>query len=122
MTPPLMGESLRENISLRKPKLLDETRDLLRAKFYSRRTEEAYLGWIRRFILFSGKRHPKTMGCPQVARFLSHLAVKGKVSASTQNQAFSALLFLYRDVLERPLDDLGAVKRAPGAQGAGRAH
>jgi len=111
-----MPETLPENNSVRKPKLLDQTRDLLRAKYYSIRTEEAYLGWIRRFILFFGKRHPKTMGGPEVARFLSDLAVSGKVSPSTQNQAFSALLFLYRDVLGKPLDDLGAIKRAQRAR------
>jgi integrase len=96
----------------RKPKLLEQVRDLLRAKYYSIRTEEVYLSWIRRFILFHNKRHPKEMGGREVARFLSHLAVKGNVAPSTQNQAFSALLFLYEQVLERPLDDLGPIKRA----------
>jgi integrase len=95
-----------------KPKLLDEVRALLRAKYYAIRTEETYLGWIRRFILFSGKRHPKEMGGREVAAFLSHLANDGNVSPSTQNQAFSALLFLYNDFLEQPLDDLGPVTRA----------
>ena len=98
--------------TVRKPKLLEQARELLRAKYYSRRTEDAYLGWMRRFILFHGKRHPKEMGGPEVGRFLSHLATKGEVSPSTQNQAFSALLFLYRDLLRRPLDDLGPIKRA----------
>jgi integron integrase len=108
-----MGEESPETEPRRKPKLLEQARELLRAKYYSRRTEEAYLGWIRRYILFFQKRHPREMGGAEVARYLSHLASEGEVSASTQNQAFSALLFLYRDLLGKPLDDLGAVKRAP---------
>ena len=95
-----------------KPKLLDQARDILRANYYSRRTEEVYLGWMRRFILFHGKRHPKEMAGAEVAAFLSHLTVKSDVSASTQNQAFSALLFLYAKVLGQPLSDLGPVARA----------
>jgi integron integrase len=90
-----------------KPKLLDEVRRVLRAKYYSKRTEESYAGWIRRFILFHGKQHPLTMGEREVAAFLSHLAVVGKVSASTQNQALSALLFLYGEVLGRELRWMG---------------
>ena len=101
-----------ETTVARKPKLLDELRALLRAKYYSIRTEEAYVGWIRRFILFCGKRHPKQLGGAEVAQFLSHLATRGQVSPSTQNQAFSALLFLYRDFLRQPLDDLGSITRA----------
>lgn len=92
------GARARDNLAQRgadgKPKLLDQVRELLRAKYYSIRTEEAYLGWIRRFILFSGKRHPNEMGGREVARFLSHLATRREVSPSTQNQAFSALLFV----------------------------
>ena len=79
------------------PKLLDQVRDRLRVKHYSIRTEQAYVDWIKRFIWFHDKRHPKDMGAPEVEAFLTHLAVKGKVSASTQNQAKSALLFLYRE-------------------------
>ena len=93
----------------RKPRLLDSVRDALRVRHYSRRTEHAYLGWIRRYILFHGKRHPAEMGAAEVSRFLSALAVEGRVSASTQNQALAALLFLYRRVLgvDLPwLDDL----------------
>src|SRR3989442_10547799 len=82
-----------------KPRLLDRVRDAIRARHYSRRTEDAYVGWIRRYIFFHGKRHPAEMGAPEVARFLSSLAVDGHVAASTQNQALSALLFLYREVL-----------------------
>jgi integron integrase len=76
----------------------------MRAKHYSQRTEKAYLGWIRRFILFHGKRHPAHMGREEIETYLSHLATKRKVAASTQNQALSAILFLYRTVLEKPND------------------
>lgn len=77
------------------PKLLDRVSTALRTRHYSRRTEEAYVGWTRRFILFHRKRHPNDMGHVEVAAFLSHLAVIGRVSASTQNQALCALLFLW---------------------------
>jgi len=83
----------------RPARLMDEVRRCLRLKHYSLRTEQAYTGWIRRFILANGKRHPREMGGPEVERFLSSLAVQGRVAASTQNQALSALLFLYRQVL-----------------------
>lgn len=83
------------------PRLLDHVRQAIRTRHYSPRTEKAYVGWIRRYIFFHGKRHPDQMGQPEVTRFLSALATRSKVSASTQNQAFSALLFLYRDVLGR---------------------
>ncbi|GAK50675.1 integron integrase [Candidatus Moduliflexus flocculans] len=86
------------------PKLLDVVRDKLRLKHYSIRTEDAYVDWIRRFIIFHKNRHPKEMGIPEIEAYLTHLAVKHNVAASTQNQAFSALLFLYRDVLEIELD------------------
>ena len=85
-------------------KLLQRTKRLLRAKHYSRRTEKAYLGWIRRFILFHGKRHPAHMGREEIEVYISHLATKRKVAASTQNQALSAILFLFRTVLEKPDD------------------
>lgn len=85
-------------------KLLDQVRDAIRVRHYSLRTEEAYVNWIRRFILFHGKRHPKDMGAAEIEAFLTHLAVEGHVAASTQNQALSALLFLYREVLHRELD------------------
>ena len=99
---------------LPKPRLLDRAREALRVRHYSRRTEEAYVAWIRRYIFFHGKRHPGELGGPDVTRFLSALAVEGHVAASTQNQALSALLFLYRDVLgvELPwLDDIVRAKR-----------
>ena len=73
------------------PKLLDQVRDKLRVKYYSIRTEQTYVDWIKRFIFFHGKRHPKNLGARDMEVFLTHLAVAGKVSASTQNQAKSAL-------------------------------
>ncbi len=95
-----------------KPRLLDRVRTALRSRHYSRRTEEAYVAWIRRYILFHGKRHPMEMGAPEITRFLSFLAVDGKVAASTQNQALSALLFLYREVLELDVPWLDGLVRA----------
>lgn len=94
------------------PRLLDQVRLRLRARHYSPRTEASYVGWIRRFILFHGKRHPDAMGAPEVIAFLSDLAVRGRVSASTQRQALAALLFLYRGVLGRELEGLEAATPA----------
>jgi integron integrase len=94
------------------PRLLDQVRDKLRVKHYSIRTEQTYLDWIKRYIYFHGKRHPKDMEARDVEAFLTHLAVAGKVSASTQNQAKSALLFLYREVLEIKLPWLDNVTQA----------
>jgi len=97
-------------------KLLDQVRDVLRLKHYSIRTEQSYVDWIKRFILFHNKRHPQDMGRAEIEAFLTHLAVEGNVAASTQNQAFSALLFLYREVLkiefDAPLDAVRAKKPA----------
>jgi len=98
------------------PKLLDQVRDKIRVKHYSIRTETQYVQWIRRFILFHGKRHPKEMGAAEAEAFLTHLAVEGSVSASTQNQALSALLFLYREVLGMELPWLDDVVRAKKPQ------
>jgi len=95
-----------------KPRLLDRVRAALRARHYSRRTEEAYVAWIRRYIFFHAKRHPAEMGAPEVTRFLTSLAVEGQVAASTQNQALGALLFLYRQVLEVDLPWLDGIVRA----------
>ncbi len=95
-----------------KPRLLDRVRAALRIRHYSRRTEKAYVAWILRYILFHGKRHPAEMGAPELTRFLSSLAVDRTVAASTQNQALSALLFLYRQVLELDLPWLDDVVRA----------
>lgn len=97
---------------MRAPRLLDAVRARLRFKHYSLRTEQAYIGWIRRFILANGKRHPREMGVDEVERFLSDLAVRRAVAASTQNQALSALLFLYREVLGVDLPWLENVVRA----------
>jgi integron integrase len=95
-----------------KPKLMDQVRQQIRVRHLSRRTEKAYLHWIRRFILYHGKRHPDEMAESEVNAFLSHLAVTGNVSASTQNQALSALLFLYRHVLKRELGEFEDLVRA----------
>jgi integron integrase len=95
-----------------KPKLLDRVRETVRARHLSHRTEDAYVGFIRRFILFHGKRHPTEMGAAEITAFLTHLAVADKVSASTQNQALFALLFLYRDVLRIELPRIEGVVRA----------
>ena len=94
-------------------KLLDQVRDALRLKHYSIRTENSYVDWIRRYILFHHKRHPAEMGTAEIEAFLTHLAVEEHVAASTQNQALSALLFLYREVLHQdpgPIDALRARK------------
>lgn len=98
------------------PRLLDRVRERCRVKHYSYRTEQAYVHWIRRFILFHDKRHPMQMGAPEVESFLTHLAVHGNVAASTQNQALAAILFLYREVLgvELPwLENITRAKRPP---------
>ncbi len=97
-----------------KRRLLDRVREAIRTRHYSYRTEEAYVGWIRRFILFHGKRHPADMGKAEIEQFLTALAVKRGVAASTQNQALAAILFLYKHVLERDpgwLDDIVRAKR-----------
>lgn len=94
------------------PRLLDRVRDAVRARHYSLRTEEAYVAWTRRYVLFHKKRHPQEMGEPEINAFLSDLAVRLHVSASTQNQALSALLFLYRHVLESSVGPLDGVVRA----------
>jgi integron integrase len=86
-----------------KPRLLDQLRDKLRLKHYSIRTERAYVNWVRQFILFHDKRHPEHMGAPEVEQFITHLAVERGVAASTQNQALSAILFLYKHVLGQEL-------------------
>jgi len=96
----------------RKP--LDLTRETLQTQHYSIRTERAYLNWVKRFILFHNKRHPKEMGSAEIETFVTHLAVHGKVAASTQNQALSALLFLYREVLKQDLGlAINAVRARP---------
>jgi integrase len=94
------------------PRLLDRVRTAARLRHLSPRTEFAYVGWIRRFILFHGKRHPVTMGEPEVSAFLSSLATGRRVGASTQNQALAALLFLYSEVLDRKLQWMNDLVRA----------
>ena len=94
------------------PRLLDQVRDAIRRRHYSRRTEQSYVHWIRRFILFSDKRHPRDLGAPEVTAFLSHLARDRDVAAATQNQALAALLFLYKEVLDQPLPWLDQIERA----------
>ncbi|HPA21488.1 MAG TPA: integron integrase [Verrucomicrobiae bacterium] len=88
-------------------------RSVCRLRHLSPHTEDAYWHWIRRFILFHGKRHPAEMREPEIRAFLSHLACDGEVSAPTQNQALNAIVFLYRDVLETPLGEFGRIERAP---------
>lgn len=105
-----------EQTTPRAPRLLEQLRGKIRAKHYSIRTEQAYLDWARRFILFHGKRHPREMGAGEVEAFLTHLAVERRVSASTQNQAKSALLFLYKDVLGIELPWLENVTQAKRGQ------
>ena len=94
------------------PKLLDQVRNKLRVKHYSIRTEDTYLHWIKRYIYFHGKRHPKDLGARDIEAFLTDLAVVGKVAAATQNLAKSAILFLYREVLEIELPWLDNVTQA----------
>ncbi len=99
---------------LRKPRLLDQVREAIRTRHYSPRTEEAYVGWIKRFILFHGKRHPAEMGKPEIEQFLTALAVTRRVAASTQNQALAGILFLYKEVLGTDpgrLEDIVRAKR-----------
>ncbi len=95
-----------------KPRLLDQVRQELRLRHYSRRTEESYVSWIRRFILFHGKRHPSELCTAELDHFLTDLATTRNVSASTQTQALCALLFLYREVLKQPLDWIEVAVRA----------
>jgi site-specific recombinase XerD len=96
----------------RQPRLLDQVREACRVRHYSIRTEDAYHHWIKRFILFHDKRHPLHMGAGEINAFLTHLAVDGHVSASTQNQAFSAVLFLYQKVLQVDPGRIAGVVRA----------
>jgi integron integrase len=95
------------------PKLLDVYRDALRVKHYSARTEDTYVSWVKNFILFHNKRHPRDMGVDEIGQFLTHLAAEKDVSASTQNQAFSAILFLYRHTLHIELDEASLAQFRP---------
>jgi site-specific recombinase XerD len=104
--------SIPPSIKPRPPKLLDRVREIIRIKHYSYRTEETYVFWIRRYILFHDQQHPKDMNSAETEAFLSHLAIKENLAASTQNQALSALLLLYREILKielnTPVDALRA--------------
>lgn len=93
-------------------KLLDQVRDMIRKRHYSIRTEQAYVQWIRRFIIFHGKKHPKDMGEKDISQYISYLATDKKVSSSTQNQALNAIVFLYKQVLKMDLGDFGPMERA----------
>lgn len=99
-------------VAVVKPRLLDQVRQAIRTRHYSYMTEKAYVGWIKRFIFYHSKRHPAEMGEPEIARFLSSLATDRHVSASTQNQALNALLFLYREVLAKDIGYVNGVVRA----------
>jgi len=116
MNPEVKAEVKAATPAHQPPKLLDQIRTLCRLKHYSIRTEQTYVDWAKRYILFHHKRHPREMGAPEVRAFLEHLAVHGKVAASTQNQALNALAFLYHQVLEQDLGDLGEVFRAKKPQ------
>src|ERR1700751_1835926 len=107
---PNMSATLQVGVFPSNPKLLDRVRDGIRRKHYSFRTDQCYSDWIRRFILFHGKRHPKDMAEGEVTEFLTSLARDGNVAASTQNQALSALLFLYKEVLEQKIGWLEGVE------------
>src|SRR5262245_13844173 len=96
----------------RRLSLIGRLRDRLRTRHYSRKTEAAYLAWVRRFVVFHGRRHPHTMGAREVAAYLSHLATERRVGAATQNQALAALLFLYRHVLRVELGFVEGIDRA----------
>jgi len=106
------GESAADRFPNEKPRLLDRVRGAIRTRHYSIRTEQSYVAWIRRYVLLHGKRHPDLLGAEEIGEFLSHLAVERSVSASTQNQALSALLFLYRDVLREDLESVETFVRA----------
>jgi integron integrase len=107
-----MAQSISSAAGSNKPKLLDQVRDIIRRKHYSIRTEQAYIDWIKRFIIYHGKRHPREMSEEEVANFLTHLARDLNVAASTQNQALNALLFLYKEVLRHEIGWLEKVERA----------
>lgn len=115
-----MPETIERNATApavaQQPRLLDQVRAAIRTRHYSLRTEQAYCHWIKRYILFHGKRHPLDMGAPEIEAFLSALATDRGVSASTQNQALAAILFIYRDVLDRDLPWLDGITRAKRSQ------
>jgi len=95
-----------------RPRLFDVVREVVRRRHYSYRTEESYLHWIKRFVLFTGRRHPRELGAAEVTAFLNHLVAQRHVAAATQNQALAALLFLYKEVLAQPLPWLESIEHA----------
>lgn len=97
-------------MSDKKPKLLDRARNSLRQRNYSYRTEKSYVNWMKRYILFHNKQHPRELGEPEIEEFLTYLAVKKKVAPSTQNQALNALIYLYQNVLNIELDEINALR------------
>jgi integron integrase len=112
----MLTKTMAYQIEPSRPRLLDRLRDAIRRRHYSRRTEEAYIHWTKRFVYFSGKRHPSDLGETEVTAFLNHLASERNVAASTQNQALSALLFLYKEALGQELDWLDGLVRAKRPQ------
>jgi integron integrase len=106
------GKEQTNKVPSASPKLLESVRAAIEVRHYSPRTADTYVQWIKRFIIFSGKRHPRELGAPEVTKFLSHLAVERQVAAATQNQALAALLFLYKEVIDEPLPWLDDVVRA----------
>ena len=109
---PPLATGVEINADTKPPRLLDQVRARMRRLGLAIRSEEAYVGWIRRYILANGKRHPQELGAHELEAFLTDLAVRGQVAASTQNQALSALLFLYREVLGKELPWLDNIRRA----------
>ena len=101
----IKSDQQREPFKPQAVRLLDQVREVLRYHHYALKTEKAYVGWIKQFVLFSDKRHPREMGKKEIERFLTHLAINKNVAAATQNQAFNAILFLYKHVLDMPLGD-----------------
>ena len=100
----------KDTSSTKGKKLLERMREKLQAQHYSYRTEQTYINWCRRFILFHEKRHPKDMGVPEVEAFITHLATRRKVAASTQTQALSAIIYLYKEILKQPLDPVKVIR------------
>jgi hypothetical protein len=111
-TPPAIRAVMPIPITDNKPKLLTQLSQAMRSRHYSRSTESTYVHWIKRFIFFHHVRHPQEMAEPEINVFLTHLAVKENVSASTQNQALCAIVFLYKHVINRKIGDIGEVIRA----------
>jgi len=123
MSNPVVTASSFEETVGRPPKLMQRLSDTLKRLHYSPRTSEAYLGWVRRYIVFHGLRHPKELKQADIEAFLTHLAVQRKVSASTQNQALSAILFLYRKVLSEDASWIESPQRGARSEAAvGRTH